>query len=680
MPRKKIIKGYTVVETEEGRSYVPINGQVPRSVNAAIDRAQKSLQEQGRVLSKEAFDFEVRLRLTSMYPYTGTPNWWDSAYQEIYTANLDEQDHTWEIPRRFGHVKTLIDQMKDKSMEEVWKGLDKRGKAASWPVIALWLLRESPEKFPEFLLATHSDPYPPFTMASDCMLYIRYFHNELAQTEIYRSAVQTCMGPDRWPVISLSQRGARLYVMLAGFEKASEAFEVLKTRESLISPMTLLCFVNIFTQAGEIDKAIECLRMIHASDTDPTLLNSDTVARHCSSLLKLDTVVEEDGERNFRILPQLLKLGIKPNHIMMNIILSNSFATGDSHLGLDMLKYMKDQGMQLDAYTYLELLQDAVARLDRDRVQTLMHEISSNEEFKGNKYLSSKVFHAHFIFGAKELYIKTGSTEAFLDMLEMYSRSYDLTPLKDLAMIPPHYENPAAEHKCEPSPPVLFIIIATYLRVQVDASKSFRLYRRFCELVEEGHPIVAPMVAYPHFFNEFILPFRARGSDLRDCLTIVENMLEPASEYITVNGARIKRAKPNIWTWNTLLSVFNAARQPDAVNVIRSMMQKHNIEYDRVTWNTIIWGDAKMQDMMTAALSVQQMENAGFMPNSYTMRALRESRDPEQLHNALESLNERSQQLLDWESKVEEEEKEELLDKGLQRLAGAIHTEKAEQS
>jgi hypothetical protein len=184
------------------------------------------------------------------------------------------------------------------------------------------------------------------------------------------------------------------------------------------------------------------------------------------------------------------------------------------------------------------------------------------------------------------------------------------------------------------------------------------------------------MVAYPQFFNEFILPFRAHGSDLRDCLSIVEDMLEPASDHITVNGARIKRAKPNIWTWNTLLSVFNAARQPDAVNVIRSMMAKHNIKYDRVTWNTIIWGDAKMQDMMTAALSVQKMENAGFMPNSYTMRALRESRDPEQLHNALNSLNERSQELLEWENKVLEEEKDELLDKGLQRLAGAIHTEK----
>jgi hypothetical protein len=649
-------------------------------VSVAIHRAQRSLQEQGRVLSKEAFDFEVRLRLTSMYPYTGTLKWWDSAYQEIYTANLDEQDHTWEIPRRFEYVKALIDKMKDEGMQEVWKGLDRRGKAAAWPVIALWLLRESPDRFSEFLLATHSDPYPPFTMVSDCMLYIRFFHNELAQREIYRSAVQTCMGPARWPVISLSQRGARLYLMTAGFEKASEAFEELKQRESLISPTTLLCFVNVFTQAGEIDKAIECLRMVHATDAESTLINSDIVGRHCSSLLKLDSVVEEDGERNFKILPQLLKLGIKPNLIMMNIILANAFATGDSHLGLDMLKYMKDQGMKLDAYTYLELLHDAVARLDRDRVQALMHEISSNAEFKNNKHLSSKVFHAHFIFGAKELFIRAGSTGAFVEMLEMYSRSYDLTPLKDLGMIPPHYENPTTEEQREPSPPVLFIIIATYLRVQPDASSSFRLYRRFRELVEEGHPVIAPMATYPHLFNEFILPFRASGSDLRDCLSIMEDMLEPASKYITIQGAgnRIKRAKPNIWTWNTLLSVFNAARQPDAVNVIRNLMKKHNVEYDHVTWTTIIWGDVKMQDMMTAALSVQHMENAGFMPNSYTLRALRESRDPEQLQTALESLNQTSQEILEWENTVVEQEQEELLDKGLQRLAGAVRTEQAE--
>lgn len=682
--REGVLSRYKVVETEEGRSYVPITPQVPQKVKAAIHRAQSVLEKQGRVLSKEAFEAEVRLRLSSMYPYTGTVKWWQSAYQEIYAASLDGQDQTWEIPLRFQYAQQAVEKIGKEGMEAFkrdWESLHQGCKAANWPAIALWLLRESPDKLADFILATHSYPYPPFSLVTDCLLYIRFFHNHLAQKETYRSAVTTCMGPDRWPVISAAQRGVRLYVMTAGFEKASEAFEELKKRETLLPCATLLCFMNVFTQAAEVDKAIECLRMIQALDTDGTLINSNDVARHCTRLLMLDSVVEEEGERNFRILPQVLKLGVKPTRIMMNVILRNSFGTGDPHLGLDMLKYMKDQGMEFDSYTHLELLQDAVSRLDRDRTAMLIQEVQSNEELRNNKILSSKIIHAQFVFGTKDLSARAGSTGVFVEMLQRYSRHYDPSPLKDLGMIPPEYENTAAEDDYPPPPPVLFLMMAAYIRNQGDASKPFSLYRRWIKLAEEGHPVIAPTVAFPQFFNEFILPFRLPGSDLRDCLSLMEDMLEPASDHVTTaKGARIKRARPNVWTWNTLMSVFNAARQPDAVNMIREMMQKHNVKYDQVTWTTIIWGSVKMQDMMAAALAVQKMESAGFVANSHTMRALRDSKDPELLSSALESVDADAQQFAEWEERVLEQEKEELLDKGLQRLAGAIQAEKTGQA
>lgn len=563
----------------------------------------------------------------------------------------------------------IIDKNDFQRFKAVWNTLERNVKAAQWPLIALWLLRNDMSKIFEFLLATYSEPYPPFGMVSDCMIFLSYYGKNIDRAT-FKEVVLTCMDPETWPVIDLTQRGVRLYVKTAGLENAYRAYEIMRSRESAVSAYTMLGFMNVFIQGGDVEKALECLRTIPAITAEATPMNSESVIRHCCKLLELDEVVEENGVRNFKILPLILELGVKPTVQMMNIVLSNAFATGDTHLGIDMLEYMKDQGMKFTSYTYMALLNDAVARSDRERVEVLLQEINSHVEFRHNKFIASKIFHAYFTFGIKNADWTRNPGPVFFEMLHLYARYYDLKPLRDLNITPQHYKVEFGTNT-PPTDPVLIMMLAAHLRKCKRGEMTVvPTYRRFRELVDARHPLIAPLVQYSETFNEFILAFRYGQPDLADCVAIVEDMLNHNSEPFMMDGRLITPAKPTIWTWNTLMSVFVNHNLPDAVAKVRETMDKYGIKPDIVTWNTIINGRARAQDVTGTAEAMNEMDEDGFSPDQYTLKALRKIQEPEQLQLAIKKIDQEKEKLMALEDETLEHEFDELLDVSLKRIAG----------
>lgn len=574
-----------------------------------------------------------------------------------------------ELDRLGNQLVDMLENEGRESFQRAWESLPTRTKKFQWPRLALWWLHNSPNFALEFLLATNNRPYPPFAMVVDCMIYINVFCN--TDENVYRSVISTCMDPERWPTVGISQRGVRLYLNLSSLDKVSRAFALMRKRDIQISAPTALCFMKCFTKGRDINRAIDALRLIPLLNEPGFPLDSEEVMRHCCKLLTLDTVQEKDGVRNFQILPKLLELGVRPNRDMMNVVLSNAFKSGDPQLGHDMLKYMKQNNMKLDSYTYLTLLSDAVARGDRAHIEEVMREIESSEELKKNPYIISKIFHAHFTFTVKQVDSFADPAGVFLSMLDLYSRFYDLSPLKDLQLIPPTFAPIERGVDAEPSPVALYIMLATYLRSKKNTDRAYRLYRRFRQLVMEGHKTIAPLAEFVQFPNEFIVAFREDPHALRYCVEVVEEMIRPDPGVVTVEGRKVTPAKPSVWTWNILLSAFTFHRQQQAVEKVKEMMRKHGVEYDQTTWNTIINGYANAQDVLATVAAIKDMESHGYKIDSYTIRPLRFLKDPERLQAAIDELDRRTAEQDRWEQEVEEKEREELLEQGLRRLAAA---------
>lgn len=208
------------------------------------------------------------------------------------------------------------------------------------------------------------------------------------------------------------------------------------------------------------------------------------------------------------------------------------------------------------------------------------------------------------------------------------------------------------------------------------------MYDRFRELVQQGHPSIAPLVETDHVYNEFLIAFRKSSRGLRSSIRLVEDMLDAsAMPKETTTGKPLKHIMPTPRTWTILLSAFNYSRQPDAAERVKDMMAKHDVEYNQVTWNTIINGFANAQDIPETASAITKMEKEGFTIDHYTMKSLRYLRDPERLWVAIEEMDEGldsegTHKLLTLEpaSDVHSDQMEhdELIDNGLEKLESKL--------
>lgn len=203
------------------------------------------------------------------------------------------------------------------------------------------------------------------------------------------------------------------------------------------------------------------------------------------------------------------------------------------------------------------------------------------------------------------------------------------------------------------------------------------MYDRFRELVQQGHPSIAPLVETDHVYNEFLIAFRKSSRGLRSSIRLVEDMLDASAMPKETTAAKpLNHIMPTPRTWTILLSAFNYSRQPDAAEKVKEMMAKHDVEYNQVTWNTIINGFANAQDIPETASAIKKMEKEGFAIDHYTMKSLRYLRDPERLWVAIEEMDESldsdgTHRLLTLEPAYDEcsdQEHDELVDNALEKL------------
>lgn len=660
-------------------------GRNIRYAPAVLRRLNAEIETKDRFLNSKSTYLATVVKSNSLYTRELGLVQWKTAYEEIYKAKHYQRavQNKALIPALKEDGQVLLEKVQTDCLgtfRDAWQTMSRRDKAACWQRLAFWLMQNDPKALMEFLLVTtESEEKPDFTMMADCFLYLdKFYYSDWLKdwksgTHTYESLIEASLNPRDWPILSIPQKGVRLYIQRASHEGVSFALETVRGRSIELTPETALCFMWRFTEFGDVDRALESLGFIPILKNPEFTLKSQSVLRHCCKLLTLDRVQDGENGRNFKILPQLLKMGVRPDRDMMNLVLANAYKTGDSQLGADMLQFMMNHDYDFDSYTYLTLLTEAVKRGDRGRVDSLIHELEGENELRSNPYIANKIFHSHYVFTAKNMDADSDPSGIFYSMLDMYNNLHDITPLKDLFIIPQQYTPRAGGSDTPPTPIALYIMIATFFRCQNRLTTVERIYKRFQELVQQGHPSIAPLAETDHTYNEFLIAMRANPHALRSCVRLVEDMLRSS-----------KSSKPSVRTWTILLSAFIFNRQPAAAETIKQMMAKHKVEYDDSTWNTIISGHVNAQNVEDTAAAIKAMEEQGFAINPYTMKSLRYLRDPERLWVAIDELDKRlpesSQQVTsnpeptpepasESSSPAEGESKDELLDSGLKKLA-----------
>ncbi|KAI2790487.1 hypothetical protein POX_d06003 [Penicillium oxalicum] len=665
------------------KSIMAANGLNPAYATTVQQRLNHEIQREKRNLRDSSIAIAAITRGRSLYNSSSNAlRTWQRAYEEVYKAKhyqrkVNDPNIVPSLNPTGEKILAKIQEDCGGAFRQFWETCRRDVKAQHWQALAFWLLQNDPKLFLNFLIVTmKGKDTPDFTMVTDCLLYIDNFYYEELQdwttgprSHGYSWMIEYCLRPATWPIISPPQKGIRLYIRRARPYGVRLAFRTLKARGIQWQAETQLCFVNRFTQLGDVDRALKALSLIPRLNDPAFTMNSQGVLRHCCKLLTLDTVEDGKSGRNFRILPQMLEMGVKPDRDMMNVVLSNAYKTGDHQLGADMLQFMTNHDYKFDSYTYVTLLTDAVSRGDQARVHELIREVDAQEEIRKNPYVANKIFHSHYVFTAKHLDADADPSGVFYAMLDMYNTLHDITPLKELLIIPPHYTPREVGANTPPTPMALYIMIATFFRCGSPVTNVQRIYQRFHELVRKGHPTIAPLAATDHTYNEFLIALRKSSRAMHTCVRIVEDMLHTSS-----NDA-VTHSKPSFRTWAILLSVFLWHRRPAAAEKIREMMAKHQVPYNAVTWNLIINGYANAQQVQETAAAMKAMEAEGFALDSYTMKSLRYLRDPERLWVAVDELDRAAQEAEAARSSTVESlapdqktSEDDWMEKGLQKL------------
>ena len=109
---------------------------------------------------------------------------------------------------------------------------------------------------------------------------------------------------------------------------------------------------------------------------------------------------------------------------------------------------------------------------------------------------------------------------------------------------------------------------------------------------------------------------------------------------VTTSTTRRRRLypNPNIHTWSIMLKAFMAHGQPRAAEKVLTMMKERGVAPNQVTWNTLIIGYARMQDMTMTIDSVKRLKKAEFDLDEFTTAGLAYFQNRRGLIDAMKAL------------------------------------------
>lgn len=612
-----------------------------------VEAGQKA---RGFAFNRKSFGIEFEKRWNSIYPHSVIRPDWKENFQKFFKSKYHGMSNSdiWNslkvnkstpMEETAEHFKTL------QSGEVFWRGLTSTQKATMWPDIAFWLMLNSPTDVLTFLESTHNWPYPPFRMASECFLFLDAFHYAdltltLESKERYYRLMRDIIGPNNWPALSVSQRGIRVYLKHCDQDQLAKALAKGVNEEVYLSPTTLLYFMDRFIEYKDTENALRSLQLIPSRVNEWVTVRSVEIARRCAALLALDTTCETDGIRSFRLLPEILKVGLKPRREMMSIIIQNALKIGDPDMAWDIFNYSETRP---DSYTYLALLDDAATRGDSHRLETCYRLVSSNPAIRCEPHILSKTLHA--LFSLLENSSAGAEFRVFNAMLQVYCQGHDPQPLKDLGIIEPAQEQDLPQHSSTPPPPSphsLVIIISAYLRLYKNTTRAIELYHLFCELVRQGHDPIGRLAETDHIYNAFLTAIQGDERMIDEAIAIVRNMYTPLpsdTARLGENSRPIQQAAPTAITWHILLTMVMFHRRLENIDQILKMMRERNVPMDTSAWNALMMGHAKLQMVDSTVMVLEAMLMGGLSPNEYTSRALRLIRNQDRLRRALDELN-----------------------------------------
>ncbi|KLU93105.1 hypothetical protein MAPG_12044, partial [Magnaporthiopsis poae ATCC 64411] len=204
----------------------------------------------------------------------------------------------------------------------------------------------------------------------------------------------------------------------------------------------------------------------------------------------------------------------------------------------------------------------------------------------------------------------------------------------------PHF----AEPRRTPESTTLRIMLVGYIRSLPEPIDVISFYTRIDELLKRRNPVVLSLVEEDRavLYNTMMLTLSYASASRPATLTVMKSLLEDnptptRSLAKTSESEPPRRPRPNIHSWTIALDAI--LRDGDVMLASRHIrqMESYGCPPDQATWNVLVRGYARLQNVNRTVNALRCMEQAGFQADQFTISAFGSLRNKQKALSMLES-------------------------------------------
>ena len=515
--------------------------------------------------------------------------------------------------------RLITPDMDDMTIRQAWSKFPVKRRDTAWQDFMLWALQHSPERALKVLDFTisHGIPTIPRYVVGDCLDYLVAFYlkelklgDSLKLDRILRMICKFIRDgglKEGGHLSMIHQRIPYLVSTCCRDDQARYFWDVLVQYNVDLTPWTLLHFLGRFSEMADLSRSMEAIRRVVRN---PISRRSWHIQYGCAKLLRTRFDEESGLDLQKRIWTELRQLGIPSSIDMYNAMIQNCVVADDYETALVVYDGARKDRVQPNLSTYYNLLGGLKQGWGMEVLDMVIRDVEADGLLLENDHMICRILCA--------------STRVdFPELLQLYGRYYDLSPLYDFGFIKP--EQFDLEHiVTSRAPPSLAvaIMLTVYISQTPNSDVIVALYNQYCALSREGNLHAIAMAETDYVPNAFIQAFGRHTESIELCTTVIEAMLRPTAPSPSADLPTAKVSPPTVISWTLLAQTFCRHGQMVAAEKVISMMIERGVEPNYVTWGVLIFGHAAAQNIDGVMDAVKRMQAAGIPINDLVIRAL----------------------------------------------------------
>ncbi len=545
-------------------------------------------------------------------PLGPSPNWqtwfgntWNSLYKQLIFPEDKDLSKARERLENHRLVAASFVRYPDvQTLHAAWLDVPISTKQELLPSILAGCLADSARKTLMMLTMLKGLPRAWKTRC-ECLCYLDLVHREEVDASsklrnLFSKQVELVSRVWTWPKDGgFPPAFLALLLRHNGEERCTRIIDTVLARHRMVPvPVPLiLIMVDHFTKVGDANRAIEMLSRIPVEQRKN--FQKEMLDRF-GNLIKLDTIVETDGVRNFQLLPRLMDFGITMDAKIHNLIIERAIALGRPAVAWELFRFMEAEGIDVDARRHLLLLRDSFDRDDHDHLDEIMSAIHRREDLYDDPYLVTYMMHIIRVVCRIDRQLSAESSVSHI--VAIYDRAYSRVPLVKLGLIETlPAERAFQQQPPEPPPAVLAFTIWAFTLCQNDERQVSRLWHWIVHMIKQQDRSVREAAAHDVLYNGFIHFYSRHPSTLDKALGVVQEMID------------LQLCIPTKRTWSEILCGFLRHGEDETAAKIWRNMLSNQMRSSKPGWEFLL----TRFDKSLLADEIQDVLNERRMPEGF---------------------------------------------------------------